>query len=99
MAFIGLSHSFEELYQSMRRIYRFGQKRECNVHIIISELDLAILANVKRKQLDAERLVSGLVQAMAERTREKLEKTARQSIAYTPETKMEVPQWLLQQSM
>jgi DNA modification methylase len=34
IAFVGLSYSFEDFYQSLRRSYRFGQDREVNAYIV-----------------------------------------------------------------
>ena len=56
MAFVGVTDSFESYYQAVRRCYRFGQRREVDVHIFSSELEGNVLANLKRKQSDAERM-------------------------------------------
>ena len=49
-AFVGLSDSWEDFYQSIRRCYRFGQAREVNVHIIIASTEGAVLRNIKSKE-------------------------------------------------
>ena len=36
MIFTGLSDSYEQFYQAVRRCYRFGQKKPVNVYIVIS---------------------------------------------------------------
>ena len=36
MAFVGLSDSFEEFYQAVRRCWRFGQTRAVDVHVVTS---------------------------------------------------------------
>ena len=50
MAFVGLSDSWEQFYQAVRRCYRFGQKKEVNVHIICAETEGAVLENIKVKE-------------------------------------------------
>ncbi len=65
MAFVGLSDSYEALYQSVRRCWRFGQAQEVRVHIITATTEGAVLDNVKRKERDAEE--RGAI-AMTERT-------------------------------
>ena len=50
MAFVGLDDSFEKFYQSVRRCYRFGQKRNVQVHLFTSESEGQILINLKRKE-------------------------------------------------
>jgi hypothetical protein len=52
MAFVGLSDSYEALYQSTRRCWRFGQPREVEAHIITSTAEGAVLKNVTRKESD-----------------------------------------------
>ena len=52
MAFVGLSDSFEQIYQAIRRCYRFGQKRPVTVHMVTSELEGNVVANIKRKEKD-----------------------------------------------
>jgi len=54
VAFVGLSYSFEEFYQALRRSYRFGQKKPVNAYIIQGKNEGAILAVVNRK-IDAHK--------------------------------------------
>lgn len=49
-AFVGLSDSWEQYYQAIRRFWRFGQTREVNVHVISAESEGAVVANIKRKE-------------------------------------------------
>lgn len=49
VAFVGLSYSFEDFYQALRRSYRFGQTQEVNAYIVQARTEGAILATVKRK--------------------------------------------------
>jgi hypothetical protein len=58
--YLGLTHSFEQYYQSVRRVYRFGQKNTVNVHVIQHVLEGAIVANLKRKEKQAEQLADSL---------------------------------------
>jgi hypothetical protein len=50
MAFVGLSDSFEQLYQAVRRCWRFGQTRPVDAHIITADTEGAVVANIKRKE-------------------------------------------------
>ena len=56
IAFVGLSDSYEQYYQAVRRCWRFGQKEEVNCYIITAETEGAVVANIKRKEQDAERM-------------------------------------------
>lgn len=52
MAFVGLSDSYEKLYQATRRCWRFGQERPVTAYIITSSAEGAVLENVMRKEAD-----------------------------------------------
>ena len=66
MAFVGLSDSYESYYQAIRRCWRFGQEHPVDVHIVVSDLEMRIVENVRRKEAEATRMVGALVSAMAE---------------------------------
>lgn len=66
MAFVGLSDSFEGYYQAVRRCWRFGQKRPVTVHVVSSELEGAVVANIKRKGAMAEEMAAELTEATRE---------------------------------
>jgi len=60
------SHSFEQYYQSVRRIYRFGQKRKVIIDVISTEGELNVLNNLQKKQAQAEKMYERLVYFMNE---------------------------------
>lgn len=64
MAFVGMSYSFEQVYQSIRRCWRFGQEHPVNAHIVVAETEGKILEAHKRKQRQFEELQAGMVGAM-----------------------------------
>ena len=66
MAFVGLSDSWEQFYQAVRRCWRFGQKREVTAHVIISEKEGAVVANIERKERQAQVMMENIVNAMGE---------------------------------
>ena len=53
MAFVGLGDSYESYYQCIRRSYRYGQTRPVHAHVVLSELEAQIAANVERKERQA----------------------------------------------
>ncbi len=61
MAFVGLSDSWEQFYQAIRRCWRFGQTREVNVHIISAESEGAVVSNIKRKEAAAHEMSAAMV--------------------------------------
>jgi hypothetical protein len=66
MAFVGLSDSWEQYYQAVRRCWRFGQRQPVNVYIITSIAEGQVAANVRRKELDAARMAKEMVANMHE---------------------------------
>ena len=68
MAFVGLNDSYEQYYQGMRRCHRYGQTREVNAHIVLSQIESQIADNVTRKEKQANRIIDGLVTRNARRT-------------------------------
>lgn len=65
VAFLGLSDSWEMYYQAIRRVWRFGQTREVNCHIITSESEGAVVKNIERKEKDATRMATEMVKHMS----------------------------------
>lgn len=63
-AFVGADHSFESLYQAVRRSWRFGQTRPVHAHLIRTSADGAIVTNMRRKQDEFERLHRELAEAV-----------------------------------
>ena len=67
-AFVGLSDSWEQYYQAIRRFYRFGQQQEVNVHVISAESEGAVVENIRRKEeqnkIMGEQMVAHMREAM-----------------------------------
>ena len=85
--FLGLSDSYEQFYQAVRRCWRYGQKKEVNVHVIISDSELSVLENIQRKEKDADRMSEMMVKHMFSK-QEKNEYNIKNKI------EMEQPLWL-----
>jgi hypothetical protein len=64
MSFVGLSDSYESYYQAIRRCWRYGQQRNVQVHIVVSQLESQIVENVKRKEAQAATATSALIRHM-----------------------------------
>lgn len=81
VAFVGLSHSYEQFYQAVRRSWRFGQKNEVNVYIITSTAEGTVVANIERKEKQAMDMFENIVHHMAVNT-DLGAVTARQEMTY-----------------
>lgn len=64
MIFFGMNDSWETYYQAVRRCWRFGQKKEVSVYIVLSEYEREIFENVKRKDLQARRLRTKMIEKL-----------------------------------
>ena len=62
MAFCGVSDSYEEIYQSIRRCWRFGQKSPVDVHVVVSEAGMVVLNNVRSKEERADKMNEKIVE-------------------------------------
>ena len=65
VVFVGLSHSYEQYYQAIRRSWRFGQKRPVNVHVITSVADGMVTDNIQRKEKQAMDMFDNIVRHMS----------------------------------
>lgn len=65
MIMVGLSDSFEQLYQFQRRIWRYGQKKQVNIHAVISESEGAVVENIKRKEREFDIMYNEIVKHMS----------------------------------
>jgi len=54
------TYSYEQYYQSIRRFWRFGQKNEVNIDIVISDGQSSVLESLKKKTKKAIELHSNL---------------------------------------
>ncbi len=82
MAFVGLSESYEQLYQATRRCWRFGQKKEVNVHIVITEEEGQVMQNIKRKEKDVEKMYNSMVEHIKNLTIQEIKGSRRNEMEY-----------------
>jgi hypothetical protein len=80
------SHSFEQYYQTVRRLWRFGQKHDVTVDIVTSKGEMGVMRNLQRKADAATLMFTKLVELMNN------ELKIDRSIKF--EKKMEKPSWL-----
>lgn len=64
MTFTGLNYSYESYYQAVRRMYRFGQKNEVNVNIIVADNERTILDSIHRKKEQHEKMKQSMLKAV-----------------------------------
>jgi hypothetical protein len=81
------SHSFEQTYQAIRRMWRFGQKNQVTVDFVSTPGLDRVMANMERKQKQADEMFAQMVAHMSDAI--KLDRTN----IYTKN--MEMPSWVL----
>lgn len=65
VAFVGLSYSFEDFYQALRRSYRFGQRHAVNAYIVQAATEGAILQAVEKKMAAHQQMQTAMKAAAA----------------------------------
>jgi len=94
MTFAGMDDSFESYYQAVRRCHRFGQTRPVNVHLITSESEGAVKANIERKQRQHDEMSEQMVAFMRDLTRKQIHGATSNTESYNPTKPMQIPSWL-----
>jgi hypothetical protein len=79
------SHSYEQWYQAVRRMWRFGQASPVRVDVITTEGGRNVLANLRRKADSADVMFSSLVEHMND---------ARGIDPHEYTNRIELPSWL-----
>jgi len=82
VAFVGLSDSYEQYYQAVRRCWRFGQKSTVKVHVITADKEGAVVSNIQRKEADADKMATEMVNNMSDLNRENITGTTRTQSEY-----------------
>jgi hypothetical protein len=91
MVFVGLNDSFEQLYQAIRRCWRFGQLLAVNAHFIASTAEGAVVDNLAAKEAAAEYMAN----EMSKHTRDLMTRVLRGQREFIPHTTpLIVPNWL-----
>lgn len=63
--FCSVDFSFEGLYQAIRRSYRFGQKEQVNIHMVVSSSMNNVISTIYKKKDEFEKLQEGMKRAIA----------------------------------
>lgn len=96
MIFVGLSDSYELLYQAIRRCWRFGQSETVHVYIITSTAEGAVRENIERKDAQCKQMVAEMVKYTREILEKDIRATVRMTDKYEPSKDMLLPAWLIE---
>lgn len=90
VVFVGLSDSFEQYYQAVRRCWRHGQQKPVNVWVITADSEGAVVENIRRKQIQADHMM-GEMAKIAGRFFHGLDRADRELRAYNPQKTAPIP--------
>jgi DNA modification methylase len=82
VVFVGLSDSYEEYYQAVRRCWRFGQKREVNVWLVTADVEQVVVSNIKQKEQEAAKMQDAMVEQMRDLETEQVKGQKREKTVY-----------------
>jgi hypothetical protein len=94
MSFVGVTDSFEAYYQAVRRCWRFGQRRPVDVHVFSSSAEGAVVANLKRKEMDAKAMADAMSAETLEAVRSSVTGSRKETNAYNAHKRIIVPSFL-----
>ena len=92
VVFVGLTDSFEEFYQTIRRCYRFGQTKNVTVHCFLSSAEIRVIENLNRKEKQHHELSAELLQYMKAHMVSQVVGTHREYTEYTPTQNVIIPE-------
>lgn len=92
--FVGLSDSYEQYYQAIRRSWRFGQANPVDVHIVLADVERTIIDNVRAKEATARSTTDGLIAAISAENRRELYAGTSKADSYEPTRPLTLPTWL-----
>lgn len=94
MIFLGLSDSFEQWYQAIRRCWRFGQTHPVDVYVVTADTEGNVVDNIKRKEADSETLYAEMVEYMKDINMNEIHAMKRDTTDYKPAMKTKIPSFI-----
>lgn len=82
VVFLGLSDSWEQWYQAVRRVWRFGQTQPVDCYVVTSALEGEVVKNIKRKEVDAQIMADEMVKNMSEINKADITRNTRKGDVY-----------------
>lgn len=87
--FTGLSDSFEQFYQAVRRSWRYGRNDPVDVHIVCAETEGAVVDNINRKERESNEMMRQIVAHM----RDVWTNDAKRD-SYIQSESIQLPEWM-----
>ncbi len=90
--FCGLTYSYENYYQALRRLYRFGQTKEVNSYIVLGSTEKVILETIRRKEEQQRQMKNSM--DLSVKDIQLLEITGASKHEESMSNMIELPNWL-----
>lgn len=90
--FLGMNDSYEQYFQCIRRLWRFGQTKPVMIHVVVSDHETGIVENIHQKERESTTLMNHLIASTAEMERDILSEGQRQPDT-TPIQHLTGPDW------
>lgn len=91
---VGPTHSFEDFHQIIGRFDRFGQPYRVNAHIVYSELEGDVRANLLRKQIEFRAMADAMREHVGAYVLESVLGSGRHTTPYNPTVPMVRSDWV-----
>lgn len=88
-AFASATYSFESYYQSIRRMWRFGQARSVYAHVFMAQTESHVWDALNRKSSDHKKMQRAMFDAARE-----AQSITRVRDSYEPKTAAPIPAWI-----
>lgn len=96
-AFVGMSDSFEAIFQATKRFHRYPRKEAVNRHLIYSEAEGSVYQNVMRKEADFQIMIDKMVTHTKSIMQENIKGLCKESDDYICDHDVIIPNWLYSQ--
>jgi SNF2 family DNA or RNA helicase len=93
MIFVGLSDSWEQYYQAIRRCWRYGQTETVNVYVVTADIEGMVVENIKRKDEQSDRMMDEMA-AIAKDFFNDYTKASNELRAYQPKKTAPLPNFI-----
>ena len=93
MIFVGLSDSWEQYYQAIRRCWRYGQTETVNVYVVTADIEGMVVENIKRKDDQSDRMMDEMA-AIAKDSFNDYTKASSELRAYQPKKTAPLPRFI-----
>ncbi|AQW81251.1 DEAD/DEAH box helicase [Campylobacter pinnipediorum] len=94
VVYASLSDSFEGFFQSLMRVYRYGQKNDVDCCIVTSEAEANVLSNINRKEKDFLKMIDGVISQTKDIVQEEIRQTKTIKTEYNPKVETQIPNFL-----